>query len=235
MLAENKVQIAGLQKSSLVDYPSKIAAVIFTLSCNFRCHYCHNPNILTAVSSNKLFEEAAVFDFLETRKGKLDAVVVSGGEPTLQKDIAGFFKKLKEMDFLTKLDTNGTNPQVLELLIKQKLVDYVAMDIKAPLEKYQDIVATNIDTNKIHQSISILKNADIPYEFRTTTVKSQLSYADFEKIGLLIKGAPLYYLQKFKSDTTLNPNFSKEKTYSDEEFLKIKAMLQTYIKTVCIR
>ena len=139
------------------------------------------------------------------------------------------------MDFLTKLDTNGTNPQVLELLIKQKLVDYVAMDIKAPLEKYQDIVANNIDTNKIHQSISILKNADIPYEFRTTTVKSQLSYADFEKIGLLLKGAPLYYLQKFKPDTTLNSNFSKEKTYSDEEFLKIKDILQTYIKNVFIR
>lgn len=229
------MQIAGLQKSSLVDYPSKIAAVVFTLGCNFRCPYCHNPNILTAVSTNRLFDEAAVFDFLKTRKGKLDAVVVSGGEPTLQKGLSEFFKKLKELGFLTKLDTNGSSPKILEYLIKEELLDYVAMDIKAPIEKYKEIARINIDTNNILKSIEILKNSKIGYEFRTTTVKSQLSFEDFEKIGKMLCGAENYYLQKFKPDITLNPDFAKEKTYTDEEFLKIKTMLLKYIKNVHIR
>lgn len=229
------MQIAGLQKSSLVDYPSKIAAVVFTLGCNFRCPYCHNPNILTAVSTNRLFDEAAVFDFLKTRKGKLDAVVVSGGEPTLQKDLGNFFKKLKELGFLTKLDTNGSSPKILEYLIKEELLDYVAMDIKAPIEKYKEIARINIDTNNILKSIEILKDSKIGYEFRTTTVKSQLSFEDFEKIGKMLCGAENYYLQKFKPDITLNPDFAKEKTYTDEEFLKIKTMLLKYIKNVYIR
>ena len=229
------MQIAGLQKSSLVDYPSKIAAVVFTLGCNFRCPYCHNPNILTAVSTNRLFDEAAVFDFLKTRKGKLDAVVVSGGEPTLQKGLSEFFKKLKELGFLTKLDTNGSSPKILEYLIKEELLDYVAMDIKAPIEKYKEIARINIDTNNILKSIEILKNSKTGYEFRTTTVKSQLSFEDFEKIGKMLCGAENYYLQKFKPDITLNPDFAKEKTYTDEEFLKIKTMLLKYIKNVHIR
>ncbi len=229
------MQIAGLQKSSLVDYPSKIAAVVFTLGCNFRCPYCHNPNILTAVSTNKLFDEAAVFDFLKTRKGKIDAVVVSGGEPTLQKDLGDFFKKLKELGFLTKLDTNGSSPKILEYLIKEELLNYVAMDIKAPIEKYKEIARVNIDTNNILKSIGILKNSKIGYEFRTTTVKSQLSFEDFENIGKMLCCTENYYLQKFKPDITLNPDFAKEKTYSDEEFLKIKTMLLKYIKNVYIR
>ena len=229
------MQIAGLQKSSLVDYPSKIAAVVFTLGCNFRCPYCHNPNILTAVSTNKLFDEAAVFDFLKTRKGKIDAVVVSGGEPTLQKDLGNFFKKLKELGFLTKLDTNGSSPKILEYLVKEELLDYVAMDIKAPIEKYKEIARVNIDTNNILKSIGILKNSKIGYEFRTTTVKSQLSFEDFENIGKMLCCTENYYLQKFKPDITLNPDFAKEKTYTDEEFLKIKTMLLKYIKNVYIR
>lgn len=229
------MQIAGLQKSSLVDYPSKIAAVVFTLGCNFRCPYCHNPNILTAVSTNKLFDEAAVFDFLKTRKGKIDAVVVSGGEPTLQKDLGDFFKKLKELGFLTKLDTNGSSPKILEYLIKEELLNYVAMDIKAPIEKYKEIARVNIDTNNILKSIGILKNSKIGYEFRTTTVKSQLSFEDFENIGKMLCCTENYYLQKFKPDITLNPDFAKEKTYTDEEFLKIKTMLLKYIKNVYIR
>lgn len=229
------MQIAGLQKSSFVDYPSKIAAVIFTLGCNFRCHYCHNPNILTAVSSNKLFDESAVFDFLYKRKGKLDAVVVSGGEPTLQKDLIHFFQKLKKTGFLTKLDTNGTSPDILKTLLEKGLLDYVAMDIKGPLEKYPQITGVKADTNKIAQSIDILKNVNIGYEFRTTTVKSQLSFEDFENIGRLLDGSKVYYLQKFKPDITLDLEFAKEKTYTDEEFSKIKSMLEKYINTVFVR
>lgn len=229
------MQIAGLQKTSLLDYPSKIAAVVFTLGCNFRCPYCHNPNLITAVSSDKLFDETAVFDFLNKRKGMLDAVVVSGGEPTLQKDLAKFFRKLKNMGYLTKLDTNGTNPMLVKDLVNKELVDYIAMDIKAPLQKYNQTVNRNIHRNEIEQSIDFIKNCGLDYEFRTTVVKSQLSIKDFESIGSLLKGAHKYYLQKFVSAHTLNPNFKDEKTYSDTDFEKIKLSLLKYIDNVYIR
>ena len=134
------MQIAGLQKSSLLDYPSKIAAVVFTQGCNFRCPYCHNPNLISMVSCSEFMQEAVLFNFLRGRVGKIDSVVVSGGEPTLQKDLESFFSKIKEMGFLTKLDTNGTNPDVVKKLIDKGLSDYIAMDIKAPLEKYSAIV-----------------------------------------------------------------------------------------------
>ncbi len=270
------MQIAGLQKSSLLDYPSKIAAVVFTFGCNFRCSYCHNPNLIgpkkfrdtqqscvneiferliekvsrcrlrsagdtcdtgliTAISSDVLFDETAVFDFLKTRTGKLDAVVVSGGEPTLQKDLVSFFEKLKAMGFLTKLDTNGTNTDTVKVLVEQGLVDYIAMDIKSPLEKYSQITCRKIDTQKIHQSIKYIMSCGVDYEFRTTVVRSQLDEEDFESIGKLLKGAKKYYLQKFVNTHTLNPDFINETTYTDEEFMKIKEILNKYIDTVFVR
>ena len=229
------MQIAGLQKSSLLDYPSKIAAVIFTLGCNFRCPYCHNPNLITAVSSNSLFDETAVFNFLKQRQGKLDAVVVSGGEPSLQKDIAEFFRKIKDLGYLAKLDTNGTNPDVIKRLVNEKLVDYIAMDIKSPLNKYEQTVCRSIDIGKISESIEFIMSCGVEYEFRTTVVRSQLDILDFENIGKILKGAKRYYLQKFRSDITLNPNFSKEQTYTDMEFEKIQSILKSYIDEVLIR
>ena len=229
------MQIAGLQKSSLLDYPSKIAAVIFTLGCNFRCPYCHNPNLITAVSSNSLFDETAVFNFLKQRQGKLDAVVVSGGEPSLQKDIAEFFRKIKDLGYLAKLDTNGTNPDVIKRLVNEKLVDYIAMDIKSPLNKYEQTVCRSIDIGKISESIEFIMSCGVEYEFRTTVVRSQLDILDFENIGKILKGAKRYYLQKFKSDITLNPDFSQEQTYTDMEFEKIQSILKSYIDEVLIR
>lgn len=229
------MQIAGLQKSSLLDYPSKIAAVIFTLGCNFRCPYCHNPNLITAVSSNSLFDETAVFNFLKQRQGKLDAVVVSGGEPSLQKDIAEFFRKIKDLGYLAKLDTNGTNPDVIKRLVNEKLVDYIAMDIKSPLNKYEQTVCRSIDIGKISESIEFIMSCGVEYEFRTTVVRSQLDILDFENIGKTLKGAKRYYLQKFRSDITLNPDFSKEQTYTDMEFEKIQGILKSYIDEVLIR
>lgn len=227
--------IAGLQKSSLLDYPSKIAAVVFTYGCNFRCPYCHNPNLISAVSHNSFMEEAALFDFLRSRVGLLDAVVVSGGEPTLQNDLEEFFVKLKEMGFLTKLDTNGTNPNCLEKLTDKGLLDYIAMDIKAPFEKYSKVCASNVDTDKIRQSIKLLKTSNLDYEFRTTVVRSQLSFEDFENIAKLIKGADRYYLQKFVSNLTLDKKFEHETTYSDSEFERIKEIFKPYVKEVFVR
>ncbi|MBS4760782.1 MAG: anaerobic ribonucleoside-triphosphate reductase activating protein [Clostridium sp.] len=229
------MNIAGLQKSSLLDYPSKIAAVVFTLGCNFRCPYCHNPNLITAVSSEKLLDEAAVFDFLSLRKGKLDAVVVSGGEPTLQSDLENFFVKLKKLGFLTKLDTNGTNPETVQNLIDKHLVDYIAMDIKAPLEKYEEITGRKTDVEKIEKSINLIAESGVDYEFRTTVVRSQLSYEDFYQISKMLNGTMKYYLQKFKPMITLDCAFKKEETYTDEEFLEIKEIMQKNISNVFIR
>lgn len=227
--------IAGLQKSSLLDYPSKIAAVVFTHGCNFRCPYCHNPNLISAVSHNSFMEESVLFDFLKSRVGRLDAVVVSGGEPTLQNDLEEFFVKLKEMGFLTKLDTNGTNPNCIEKLTEKGLLDYIAMDIKAPFEKYSKVCASNVDTDKIRQSIKLLKTSNINYEFRTTVVRSQLSFDDFKNIAELINGADRYYLQKFVPIITLDKNFEHETTYGDSEFERIKEIFKPHVKEVFVR
>lgn len=215
--------IGGLQKTSLLDFPEKIAAIVFTMGCNFRCGYCHNPELINGEAK---IEE--VFEFLKTRQGKLDGVVITGGEPCLQKDLPEFIKQVKELGFAVKLDTNGSFPEMLEKVLPD--LDYVAMDIKAPLEKYSQIVNVDVDTSKILKSIEILKNCGVDYEFRTTVVKSQLSFEDFEKIGQLIQGAPRYYLQKFVASKILDKGLENEKTYSTEEFERIIDILKPYVK-----
>lgn len=215
--------IGGLQKTSLLDFPEKIAAIVFTMGCNFRCGYCHNPELINGEAK---IEE--VFEFLKTRQGKLDGVVITGGEPCLQKDLPEFIKQVKELGFAVKLDTNGSFPEMLEKVLPD--LDYVAMDIKAPLEKYSQIVNVDVDTSKILKSIEVLKNGGVDYEFRTTVVKSQLSFEDFEKIGQLIQGAPRYYLQRFEASKILDKSLENEKTYSTEEFKRIIDMLKSYVK-----
>ena len=215
--------IGGLQKTSLLDFPEKIAAIVFTMGCNFRCGYCHNPELINGEAK---IED--VFEFLKTRQGKLDGVVITGGEPCLQKDLPEFIKQVKELGFAVKLDTNGSFPEMLEKVLPD--LDYVAMDIKAPLEKYSQIVNVDVDTSKILKSIEVLKNGGVDYEFRTTVVKSQLSFEDFEKIGQLIQGAPRYYLQRFGASKILDKSLENEKTYSTEEFERIIDILKSYVK-----
>lgn len=226
--------IGGFQKSSLIDYPEKISAIIFTQGCNFRCPYCHNPELGVNKTSSG-YEMDSILEFLKSRIGKLDGIVITGGEPTLQKDLPELIKKIKLLGFCVKLDTNGTNPAMLQQLLDKNLIDYVAMDIKAPIDKYNEIVCTKTNTANILQSIEILKKSDIDYEFRTTVVTSQLSHADFEKIGTLIKGAPKYFLQRFLPTKTLNKSFLLETTYSDEEFSIIVESLKKYINKVELR
>lgn len=228
--------IGGLKKTSLLDYPDKISAIVFTQGCNFRCGYCHNPNLLKTNKQEDIYSVDVFFDFLKKRVGKLDGVVITGGEPTLQKDLIPFIEHIKSLGFLVKLDTNGSNPHVLEELLNKELIDYVAMDIKAPFEKYKEITCSNIDVDKIKKSISLLFNSSIDFEFRTTVMKSQLTYDDFAKIGELIKGAPKYFLQKFEAKTEiLDETLSKEITYSKEEFDEIISILKKNIKQVELR
>lgn len=226
------MQIAGIQKTSLLDYPKKISAIIFTKGCNFHCGYCHNPELIKS-SKEQIYNMSAFWDFLKSRQGKLDGIVITGGEPCLQDDIEEFIKKIKKLNFLVKLDTNGYFPEKLKKLIPN--IDYIAMDIKAPLEKYNQITQVNIIKEKIQESINIIKNSSIDYEFRTTVIKSQLTFEDFEKIGLLINGAKKYYLQKFIPSKILDQSLINETSYTDEEFNKIIKILQPYITEINLR
>ena len=224
--------IGGVQKTSLLDFPDKISAIVFAQGCNFNCGYCHNPDLLNP--KKDIYSTDVFFEFLEKRKGKLDGVVITGGEATLQPDLIPFIKEVKTKGFAVKLDTNGYRPDVLKEAIKY--VDYVAMDIKAPLEKYSLVTKVNIDTDKIKESINIILNSDIDYEFRTTLLKSKLSYDDFEEIAKLIKGAKRYYLQKFEASSTINDEKLKDETsYSDDEFKEIISILKKHINFCEVR
>lgn len=226
-------KIGGLQKSTFIDFPNKLACIIFTQGCNFRCGYCHNPELFE--NKEPTVELSALYDFLKSRIGKLDGVVITGGEPTLQKDLKEIIKQIKSMGFLVKLDTNGSNPDIIRELIEANLVDYIAMDVKAPLNKYNLITNTNIDTNKIKTSIDLLINSDIDYEFRTTVLKNQLTVNDLINIGELIKGAKKYYLQEFVPSKILDETLANEKSYNDEEFKQICVILEEYVNSVEFR
>ncbi len=224
------IKIGGVQKFSLLDYPDKISAIIFTSGCNFRCGYCHNPELF---SSNSEWDEEKVLQFLNTRQGKLDGVVITGGEPTIQKGLPEFIKKIKSLNFSVKLDTNGTNPHMLKDLVQSNLIDYVAMDIKAPLSKYKMI--TGIEPIGVDESIEFLLKEKIPYEFRTTALSSQLLIKDFEEIGKLISGADKYFIQKFVPSKILDNNLLSDKGYTESEIKCIMNILKLYIKSVGIR
>lgn len=227
--------ISGFQKSSLIDYSEKISAIIFTQGCNFKCPYCHNPELNEFNMRETEFSVSRILDFLKTRVGKLDGVVITGGEPTIHKDLPEFIKQIKAMGFCVKLDSNGTNPEMLEDLINTKLIDYIAMDIKGPLEKYEEIVCTKVNIENIKKSIDLLKTSSIECEFRTTVVKSQLTSEDFEKIGELLDGLDRYYLQKFLPTKTLNKFYINQTTYTNEEFEPIIQSLTPYIKEIILR
>ena len=224
------IKIGGVQKFSLLDYPDKISAIIFTSGCNFRCGYCHNPELF---SSNSEWNEERTLEFLKTRQGKLDGVVITGGEPTIHKGLPEFIKKIKALNFLVKLDTNGTNPQMLKDLVQSNLIDYTAMDIKAPLSKYKMI--TGVEPIGVEESIRLLLKGKVPYEFRTTALSSQLLIKDFEEIGKLISGADRYFIQKFVPSKILDNNLLSDKRYTESEIKYIMNLLKLYIKSVGIR
>ena len=229
--------IGGFQKTTLLDFPQKIACIVFTKGCNFKCGYCHNPELNNgaATQSPPSLSTKEFFAFLEKRKGKLDGVVITGGEPTLQKGLFQFIFEIKNMGFAVKLDSNGSNPDILKKLIDEKLIDYVAMDIKAPFDKYYNVIKTNIPPENIKKSIDLLLENKVDYEFRTTVVKEQLTFDDFEKIGQLIKGAKKYFLQKFEPSKTLDPKFAECSTYTNPEFETICEILQPYVEVVNVR
>jgi len=230
--------IGGLLKFSLNDYPGKTSAVIFTRGCNFRCRYCHNPELVLPERYVPQIPLDEIYSFLESRKGQLDAVCITGGEPTQHVDLPDVIKKVKEMGFLVKLDTNGSRPEMLEKIIKEGDIDYIAMDIKAPLDSnsYQKVSRTLLDMSKIKKSIDFIINSGLPHEFRTTIVKSLTGLDDLRKIAESIKGAQNYFLQKFVPAQKLNdPTFAKEESYSEEELKKLAVEISTFVKHCRVR
>ena len=227
------INILGIEKSSFIDYPNNICTVIFTGGCNFRCPYCHNSSIVNN-KGNKI-GEGEIIDFLKGRKKFVDSLCISGGEPTIQKGLYDFIRRVKKEGFNIKLDTNGTNPDLLERLIDEKLIDYVAMDIKAPMEKYSSITQASVVLEDIRRSIHILLEDKIDYEFRTTICKELLSAKDIKTIAEEIKGCNTYALQNFKDGETILAGQNKFTSYSDEELEGIRNDICGLLNKVIVR
>lgn len=237
----NMFDIGGFIRVDSVNYPSLIACTLFTRGCNFRCPYCHNPAFVVPSDSTSITQPAPqetysveeILSYIEQRRGLLDAVVVSGGEPCLQKGLKDFLLQVKKMGLKTKLDTNGSLPLVLENLLESKLVDYVAMDIKTAPEKYKLIGFDNC--NLISQSIGLIMQKAPDYEFRTTCVKPIVEPEDFKKIATWISGAKRFYLQSFKNEVTLDPAYERAISFTDAELSSLANELKTHIKFIDIR
>lgn len=235
--------IGGLQKFTLIDFPGKLACTVFTLGCNFACKFCYNSQLVLPekIKNQPRILEKLFFNFLKERQGLLEGVCVSGGEPTLYQDLPDFLQKIKNLGFLVKLDTNGANPQMLKELIDKKLVDYVALDIKGPKEKYGYIIGVKEKKlkkeiiQKIEECIEILKEEKVDYEFRTTIVPILLKKEDILKIAKWLSPAKRYFLQNFKPERTIDPALSKIKPYSQDYLVSIQKSLIPFFEICQIR
>lgn len=228
--------LGGFQKLTLLDYPGKLATTVFTIGCSFRCPFCHNPELVDLRLAHNEESEKEFFDFLEKRKGKLEGVCITGGEPTIQPDIIDFIRKIKKMGFLVKLDSNGTRPDVLKKIIDQKLVDFVAMDIKSSLENYDKVTGSKVDKDRIRMSVNLIMNSKIPYEFRTTVVPGLHEEKDFVEIAKWINGAQNYFLQEYREEQKiLDPNLKTITKGKKIDLEKIKKMIEKNFGKVDIR
>lgn len=200
------MNIGGLQPFSLNDFPGRVAAVVFTQGCNFRCPFCHNGQLLACnPTPGKLLAEADILGFLKARRKQLDGVVVSGGEPTLHADLPQFLRALHELDYAIKLDTNGSHPDMIRELLDDRLVDYVAMDVKAPLERYETLAGVTVDTANIVESIRLITTRNIAHQFRTTVIPALHTDADIDEIRRLLPADEELRLQTFRPEHALDP------------------------------
>lgn len=234
--------IGNLEKFTLIDYPGKLAATVFCLNCNFKCPWCYNSEIVLPekVKKKSLISEEELLFFLRERKDFLEGLVICGGEPTIYPDLPDFLKKIKNLGYQVKLDTNGSNPKVLKGLIDDGLVDYVAMDIKAPKDKYKELIGNPQNFEKliedVEKSIDILKNSKIDYEFRTTVVPILLKKEDVLKIARWISPSKKYFLQNFQpKDTAIDPDFGGVKAYPQDYLVEMKQAIEPFFEICQIR
>ncbi len=252
------LEIGGLEKSTLIDYPGRIACTVFLIGCNFRCPFCYSSELVLPekIKLQPRISEKDFFDFLKKRKKLLEGIVICGGEPTIHKDLPDFIKRIKNLGYLVKLDTNGSNPKILKELIDGKLakrgslssltslprsgsslVDYIAMDIKAPLEneKYNKATGVKTNLNNIKKSIELIKNSGLDYEFRTTVVPTVHTKEDIIDIVQWVKPAKKYYLQNFRPEKTIDPKFERIKPYPLEYLTEIKKTISPFFAICEIR
>lgn len=231
------IKIGGLQKLTLIDFPGRLAATIFLTGCNFRCPFCYSSELVLPekIKKQPKISQKDFFKFLKERKKLIEAIVICGGEPVISKGLIPFIKKIKKMGFLVKLDTNGSDPELLKKLIDQKLIDYVAMDLKGPKENYSKIAGVKVDIKKIQKSIDILKEGKVDYEFRSTIAPSLHVKEDIIEMAKWIRGAKRYYLQNFRSEKTIDPKFEKIKPYPQEFLLEIQKIISPFFETCQVR
>ncbi len=232
------MKIGGFLKQSFIDFPGNIASVVFTSGCNFRCFYCHNPDLVLPerIKENRLIEEPDIFDYLSKNKLLLDAVVITGGEPTIHRNLPNFIKKIKELNLLVKLDTNGTNPEMVKYLIDKKLINYIAMDVKSALEinNYKAIVGEQfnvMELDRVKESINLIKKTGLKFEFRTTLVKPYHSLETIKEISKGLMGN--YYLQQYRPLNNLNHHVKYIGQFENEEVEEWKLKLTR--KNLCLK
>lgn len=230
--------IGGLQKLTLIDYPGKVAAAVFAIGCNFRCGFCHNPELVNSelrIMNSELSEED-VLQFLKSRQGLLEAVVITGGEPTVQPDLVDFVKKVRSLGFLVKIDTNGANPEMIERLNQEKLVDFWAMDVKSSESKYERTAGVAVDLEKIKKSIELIKKNGVDYEFRSTLVAGLHLSEDVLEMAKMIEGAKKFVLQKFVSrEKLVNQDFVGRSSFSEQEMLRLAEECRRWVEEAEVR
>lgn len=231
--------IGGLQKNSFIDYPGMISCVLFLRGCNFRCPYCHNPDLVREpFTDDHPVEDIKVFEMLENRRGLLDGVVITGGEPTLQKGLLSLCHKVKTLGYPIKLDTNGSRPDVLEDLLRHDVLDYVAMDVKTDPSHYEALTRAPLDPTLLFESIRLIMSSGLPYEFRTTCVRPFVDEGIMATIGKSIEGAMRYALQTFRrAERLLDPGFSSkhEAGFTLEEMERLRAVAAPWVKECLLR
>lgn len=228
------LHIHGLNKTTLLDYPGRIGATVFLGGCNFRCPFCHNGGLVLDQKAQPIIPEEDFWNFLERRKGVLQGVCISGGEPTLQPELGGWIARIKAMGYPVKLDTNGYHPEVLESLMEEKLIDYIAMDIKgSPLNYEQCSGISQLDLEPVLRSVQLIMNSGIDYEFRTTVVKELHRVEEFREIGFMLKGAENYFLQNYQDgENVICPGFH---AMEKEQLLRCAEIVREYVRYVEIR
>ena len=226
--------IKGLQETTLIDYPDKVACSIFTFGCNFRCGFCHNPELIIDDGRPGIKKEK-IIKFLEERKNFLDAVCITGGEPTININLPDFISDIKSLGYLVKLDTNGSNPEMIEELIDRNLVDYIAMDIKGPIELYDEIAGVRVDKEKIKKSVEIIKKKMKNYEFRITLVPGLFEEEHVDMMGRWLGSVKLFYIQNFGNEKNLDKKFNNVRPFKKEELEKFCELFKEYFENCKIR